>query len=370
MHVPTALLVCRHNLGEWYRNAEKAPLPGGSLPYGLQNLRRDFSLIWSDGQVNGMWRRRIPQRLGYTARAGSPGLAGSLAACYATPRLRHADVVLSVFENVGLGFARSQSFRSGVNRLTPHVMLTCWLAENCQTMSSSQLRSVRRSLQFVSRAVVFSANQVSILHNLLGLDPERIAVVPFGVDTNYYDPAVATGPSGGSGVIAVGVDSRRDYRTLLDAVGIARVPLTLACDRRKIAGLSLPSNVKILSKIPHDEYRRLLLAADLVVTPTVAPAYPSGQSVVLEAMAMGKATLTTDSEAMREYVTNGSDGILVPPRAPAAMAEMIITLLADKDRLHAMGTMAAKTVRERFDLENLWQGVSGLMMAACRKHGI
>ena len=57
------------------------------------------------------------------------------------------------------------------------------------------------------------------------------------------------------------------------------------------------------------------------MTPTIAPAYPSGQSVVLEAMSMGRATLTTDSPAMREYVADGVDGVLVRPRDPAHMAE-------------------------------------------------
>ena len=98
----------------------------------------------------------------------------------------------------------------------------------------------------------------------------------------------------------------------------------------------------------------MLLAADLVVTPTVAPAYPCGQSVLLEAMSIGAATLTTDSLAIREYVTDGTDGALVLPRDPDALAARIAALMADSAEREAMGTAAARTVRARFGLEHLW----------------
>jgi glycosyltransferase involved in cell wall biosynthesis len=359
--VPTALVLSIHNLSKWRARAQETQLPGKTLPYGLQQLNGDFKLTWSDRHVSGIWEKRLLQRIGYAVKLGAPGLKGAAAACYAHPQLRTADVALSVFENVGLGFARSQRLARR-RRAIPHVMLTCWLAEECGGMSDSQLRSVRRSVRSVSRVAVFSSNQVRILHDFLGLEAGRIVVVPFGVDTEYYDPATVAGPVGSGGVVAVGVDSGRDYRTLIEAVRIAHLPLTLACHPRNIRGLDLPDSTKLLSGLSHDQYRKLLLNADLVVTPTKAPAYPSGQSVMLEAMSMGKATLTTDSDAIRDYVTNGIDGMLVPPHDPASMAEMIRILLADDDQLRALGSAAAQTVRARFSLDHLWQGISKIMI--------
>jgi glycosyltransferase involved in cell wall biosynthesis len=210
---------------------------------------------------------------------------------------------------------------------------------------------------------VFSSNQAAILYHYLSIEPERVVTIPFGVDTSYYDAQNTTGPVGGGGLVAVGVDAARDYRTLTEAVRLARVPLTLACNPRNIAGLDLPRDVRVLSNLSHPDYRRLVLSADLVVTPTVAPAYPSGQTVMLEAMSMGRATLTTDSVAIRDYVTNEVDGVLVPPRDPEAMAELIVDLLADKERLQALGNAATLTVRRKFGLEQLWQKVSHLMIS-------
>jgi glycosyltransferase involved in cell wall biosynthesis len=364
--VPNALLLCIHNLSAWTAKAAKFPLPGGTLPYGLQYLQRDFELAWQDAQLSGIWRTRLAQRAGYALRVGAPGLKGSLGACYALPQLAGAEVALSVFENVGLGFARLEGYLQRARRSIPHVMLTCWLAEDCQNMSKVQLRSVRRSLRSVSRLVVFSSNQAAILHHYLGIESERVVTVPYGVDTSYYDPQNVAGPVGGGGLVAVGVDSARDYRTLVEAVRLARVPLTLACNPRNIADLDLPRDVRVLSNLSHQDYRRLVLSADLVVTPTIAPAYPSGQTVMLEAMSMGRATLTTDSTAIRDYVTNELDGVLVPPREPEAMAELIVDLLADTDRLEALGSAASKTVRKHFNLDLLWRNVADIMLSTSK----
>jgi glycosyltransferase involved in cell wall biosynthesis len=361
--VPTALLLSMHDLGQWSANAAAVDTPGGALPYGLEHLRRDFDLTWSDAQRRGMLTTRPAQALGGAVRRGVPGLQGSMAALSAIPRLQAVDVALSVFENVGLGFARLQGL-SGNRRPLPHVMLTCWLAEDCQHMSPFQLRSVQRSARSISRLAVFSANQVRILRKTLGVEPEHISVVPFGVDTKYYDPARVSGPVGGGGLVAVGGDSRRDYATLAEAVRIAKVPLTLACYPRNIAGIDLPPQIKVVSGVYLDDYRKLLLSADLVVTPTVAPAYPSGQSVVLEAMSMGRATLTTASPAMQDYITDGIDGVLVPPRDPAAMARLIGALLADDGWRKSLGAAASATVRERFSLLRMWDSISALMGSA------
>lgn len=363
--MPTALVLSSEDLGEWSSKAATVRAPGGSLPYGIQHLRHNFTLTWSDAQLRGIWRTRPARAVGEATRRGAPGLRGYLGAVYAMPLARSADVVLSVFENVGLGFARFQGLLTTLKRPLPHIMLTCWLAEDLLHMSPFQIRSVRRSLESISGVAVFSANQIPILQQCLALDRERIGVVPFGVDTEYYDAATMREPGGGSGLIAVGGDRRRDYSTLVEAVRIADVPLTLVCYPRNIAGLDRPPHIKVLFGISHDEYRRLLHSADLVVTPTVAPAYPSGQSVVLEAMSMGKATLTTDSSAMRDYITDGVNGVLVPPRAPAVMAELIRALLTDGNHRHSIGLAAAETVRERFGLEQMWKCVSKLMTVAC-----
>ena len=113
-------------------------------------------------------------------------------------------------------------------------MIACWLAEDSQHMTPAQLASIRRSIRSISKLIVFSANQVSVLADFLGMPPESISVIPFGVDTQYYTRQPWTARPEAR-VVAVGGDSRRDYATLIAAARIANLPLTLVCYPRNIA---------------------------------------------------------------------------------------------------------------------------------------
>ncbi len=270
--------------------------------------------------------------------------------------------MLSVFENAGLGIARLQTVGAFATR-TPHVMVTCWLAEDCQAMPPRRRRSIARSLRSVTRLVVFSTNQQAVLEEYFGVG-SRVRTVPFGVDTEYYDRRLMHSPGGGAGLVAVGSDSRRDYATLFEAVRIANVPLRLACQPRNVTGLRVPPQVTLLGAVYGEDYRDLLHRADVVVTPTVAPAYPSGQSVVLEAMAMAKATVTTDSSAMRDYVRDGVNGALVEGSKPEAMAARMTELLEDSDAATGLGDAAAVDVRRRFTLGHMWDAIADVVSEA------
>jgi len=54
--------------------------------------------------------------------------------------------------------------------------------------------------------------------------------------------------------------------------------------------------------------------------------------VLVEAMAAGVAIVATDIPGYREVITDGVDGLLVPPRDPEAVAAGIVRLLTDPDR--------------------------------------
>lgn len=352
----SAFISSNVDIARWGAAHRTAPKPGGHLPYGLGLLERGFDLTWGPG-----WLWKPPMDVVSRAsdrifRKHAPGLLGLWRSAASYARVRSADVVISMFEDCGLGLARLRS-HSCTMQDKPLIIVACWLSDDCLCMSDRQLRSVGRSLAGASRVLVFSENQVSILQDVFSLEEGIVKVVPFGVDTNFYDASQATGPRGGGGVVAVGSDSRRDYLTLFEAVELSGVPVTLACGLSNLAGLRLPRNVRLVQGVYGDGYRELLNSADLVVTLTTAPAYPSGQSVVLEAMSMGIATLTTDSVAMRDYVVNGCNGILVEPKDPIAVASAMRGLLEDSALRTRLGEAGRRIVRESYSLESLWLAV-------------
>jgi glycosyltransferase involved in cell wall biosynthesis len=74
---------------------------------------------------------------------------------------------------------------------------------------------------------------------------------------------------------------------------------------------------------------------------------------LLDAMACAKPIVATTAGGMPEVVQDGKTGILIPPRDHQAMADAIVTLLADEGMRQRMGTAGAARVRERFSAERM-----------------
>ena len=89
----------------------------------------------------------------------------------------------------------------------------------------------------------------------------------------------------------------------------------------------------------------LLRAVDCVLVPSWAE--PWGR-VVVEAMAMGTPVVATAVGGTRELVDDGRDGLLAPPREPAAWASAVERLL-DEPGLRDRLARAGKETARRFD---------------------
>jgi len=75
---------------------------------------------------------------------------------------------------------------------------------------------------------------------------------------------------------------------------------------------------------------------------------------IIEAMASEKPVITTSVGGNPETVTDGLNGILVPPDNPRRLAEVIGELIKDKDKRVKMGVAARKRTEELFDIaENI-----------------
>ncbi len=78
--------------------------------------------------------------------------------------------------------------------------------------------------------------------------------------------------------------------------------------------------------------------------------------VVLEGMALGKPVLASAAGGPLEILTDGEDGILLPPDSPAAWASAIIALAQDAKRRDELGNAARRTVQEKFSLPRMISG--------------
>lgn len=75
--------------------------------------------------------------------------------------------------------------------------------------------------------------------------------------------------------------------------------------------------------------------------------------VVLEGMALGRPVMASASGGPLEILTDGEDGILLPPDKPEAWASAIIELAQDGNRRERLGRAARQTVKEKFSRERM-----------------
>jgi glycosyltransferase involved in cell wall biosynthesis len=126
----------------------------------------------------------------------------------------------------------------------------------------------------------------------------------------------------------------------------------------RVAAGGAGAEVRLLGALAPAQVRRLLAAADVFVSPSLAPE-PCGLPV-LEALAMDLPVVATDSGATPELV--GDAGILVPPGDHAALADALELLLSSP------GAREALAVRARAEASrHSWDATAGQLEAVFRR---
>ena len=86
----------------------------------------------------------------------------------------------------------------------------------------------------------------------------------------------------------------------------------------------------------------------------VLPSYREGTPrTVLEAMAMGRAVITTDAPGCRETVVDGDNGYLVPVQDVASLADAMMKLIESPDRVARMGASSRQIAEEKYDVHKV-----------------
>ena len=191
------------------------------------------------------------------------------------------------------------------------------------------------------------------------LSPARLIAAQWPVDTSFWRPM----PGAGDMICAVGREMR-DYSTLIEALRPLSIPCHIAAGtalfyagfgtedvRAKNVGADwLPDGVTTGSK-SFLELRDLYARSRFVVIPIVQSVSDNGVSAVIEAMAMGRAVISTATEGRAEILEDGVNCVLVPPGDVAALGAAIEQLWADPERCARLGANGRERVVEAHGLE-------------------
>ncbi len=111
-------------------------------------------------------------------------------------------------------------------------------------------------------------------------------------------------------------------------------------------------NVRYFGSVDYEEIRSYISHATVCIFPSFAEALPLSW---LEAMAMGKAVVTSDIGWAAEMIEDGKNGYMVAPSNHKLFAERVNELLRDISKRQNFGNMAAQTVKSGFSSEIVTQ---------------
>ncbi|HKW78672.1 MAG TPA: glycosyltransferase family 4 protein, partial [Candidatus Limnocylindria bacterium] len=178
----------------------------------------------------------------------------------------------------------------------------------------------------ISRIALHSRRQHELAVGRLGIDPRRLALLPYQVDTRYWRRAEDVRDE--RLVVSAGLE-RRDYATLFEAVrGLDAAVVVGAASHwsRERAGRDAapPPNVTV-GRFDYPSLRSLYARAAIVAVPLRDVDFQAGVTTILEAMAMGKPVVVTHTAGQFDIVVDRrrvTRGPLSRPR-PVGLVELL-----------------------------------------------
>jgi glycosyltransferase involved in cell wall biosynthesis len=260
-------------------------------------------------------------------------------------RRRDFDVIFSNGENVSIPLA--MLFRL-VGRRPGHVLIG-------HHLSPDKKRPFLRRLHKQMDAIfVYAETQRAYAEQALGIPNEKLHLIPFHADSRFYHPMPEAAV--GNCISSAGLEWR-DYPTMIEAVRGLDVEVRLAAaspwskHSNETANRELPPNVSA-RRYEYSELRALYAKSKLVVVPLYENDFQAGVTTILEAMAMGKAVIATQTTGQRDVIEQGVNGIYVPPGDPQALRAAITTLLACPEKAAELGANARKTIESSMSLDH------------------
>ena len=204
----------------------------------------------------------------------------------------------------------------------------------------------------------------------------KVSVVPNGLDASAF--AVSrTRNSARRVVVVANLRAEKGHDVLIDAA--AEVLRHCPDARFDIVGDG-PERARLLARAVDrgvmqafsfaghcEEVAARLADADIFVLPSRSEALPNA---VLEGMASGLPVVASAVGGVPEAIEDGKTGMLVPPGDPAALAQRLVSLMADASLGKRLGAAAAAHVRANYSFERMVEGFDGIYLSELARRGI
>ena len=110
----------------------------------------------------------------------------------------------------------------------------------------------------------------------------------------------------------------------------------------------LRDKVIFLGSIPHKELKNYIRASCALL---ITSYYEGTAKVIKEAAFAGRTTISSDTSGVRDAITNGETGLIVPIDDQYALFNAMNLLLKDHDKALSMGIRAKEFMLKKFDYQ-------------------
>lgn len=192
-----------------------------------------------------------------------------------------------------------------------------------------------------------------------GYPPDRIGIIPNGVDTDMFAPPAAPPP--GLRVAYTGQfrpEKRIDvilqaWKLIQAEFPTARLSLIGGEDRmaeyqRMAADLGVQPD--FVGSLPAPQVRDKLQTAHIFIMSGMSEGM---SNALLEGMAVGLAPITTDTPGNRALIAPGENGLVYEGTSPDALAAGLRRLLTDSELRARLGAAARQTVVQQYSLQSV-----------------
>lgn len=190
-----------------------------------------------------------------------------------------------------------------------------------------------------------------------------------GIDLNQFSPRARQGLEAAKHPLILSVGrlvEKKGFEDLIRACGILRDQgIHFRCEiigkgpreavlKELIAKLDLANHVHLIGPKPQEDVVSIYAQATVFTLPCIVAEDGNRDglpTVLLEAMAMGLPTVSTNLTGIPEIIDDEATGLLVPPQEPSALASALFRLLGDPALCKSMGALARIKVAREFDLQ-------------------
>lgn len=227
------------------------------------------------------------------------------------------------------------------------------------------------------QVIVCSDYMRNELVSLFVADEQKIAVIPNGVQTKPAntpkDELLASYPlfPNKKMVFSLGrIVKEKGFKTIIEAALLAREkeldiyfviagkgPM-LETYRRMITEYQIENHLFLLGYI-HEEQRNALFSfCDIAVFPSL---YEPFGIVALEALALGKPTIVSETGGLKGIIKHMQTGLLMEPGNANQLLEQVVFLLENQEKAKEMGEMGKKAVESLYSWKRIAEDTKRLI---------